>query len=115
ISYISDAELDELVKHFKEDHPNSGICYLVGALHGNGLRIQRYQVIESLQQVDPLGLHLHNVLWHMDRHHKLIRWGIVIYGVVDGYSQMVHISFVYFCLFLLLLSSISFLLFRLLA
>jgi hypothetical protein len=30
-----------------------------------------------------------NALWHIDGHHKLIRWGIVIHGGIDGYSRMV--------------------------
>ncbi|KAF8800927.1 hypothetical protein BYT27DRAFT_7042469, partial [Phlegmacium glaucopus] len=28
-----------------------------------------------------------NALWHIDGHHKLIAWGIVIHGVADGYSR----------------------------
>jgi hypothetical protein len=28
-------------------------------------------------------------MWHLDGHHKLIRWGIVIHGFVDGYSRLV--------------------------
>ncbi|KAF8991330.1 hypothetical protein BDQ17DRAFT_1255009, partial [Cyathus striatus] len=30
-----------------------------------------------------------NSVWHLDGHHKLINWGIVIHGMVDGYSRMV--------------------------
>ncbi|TFK84419.1 hypothetical protein K466DRAFT_553601 [Polyporus arcularius HHB13444] len=30
-----------------------------------------------------------NYLWHIDGHHKLIRWGIVIHGGADGYDRMV--------------------------
>jgi hypothetical protein len=30
-----------------------------------------------------------NALWHLDGHHKLIRWGIVIHGFVDGYCRTV--------------------------
>ena len=26
-----------------------------------------------------------NSVWHLDGYHKLIRWGIVIHGAVDGY------------------------------
>ena len=26
-----------------------------------------------------------NSLWHIDGYHKLIRWRIVIHGVIDGY------------------------------
>ncbi|KAJ7233667.1 hypothetical protein C8J57DRAFT_1090354, partial [Mycena rebaudengoi] len=31
-----------------------------------------------------------NYLWHLDGHHKLIRWGIVIHGIVDGYCRTVR-------------------------
>jgi hypothetical protein len=30
-----------------------------------------------------------NALWHMDGHHKLICWGIVIHGIIDGYCHTV--------------------------
>lgn len=30
-----------------------------------------------------------NYLWHMDGHHKLIRWGIVIHGIIDGCCRTV--------------------------
>ncbi|KAF8198607.1 hypothetical protein BJ912DRAFT_845473, partial [Pholiota molesta] len=33
-----------------------------------------------------------NALWHINGHHKLILWGIVIHGCVDGYSRTVCIS-----------------------
>ena len=29
-----------------------------------------------------------NSLWHIDGHHKLIRWHIVIHGGIDGYSRL---------------------------
>lgn len=30
-----------------------------------------------------------NSLWHVDGHHKLIRWKIVIHGCIDGFSRMI--------------------------
>ncbi|KAJ7580486.1 hypothetical protein C8J56DRAFT_732946, partial [Mycena floridula] len=57
------------------------------------------RVTASLKRVDNLGRTLRNnqtirrrkysvkrpnSLWHLDGHHKLIRWGIVIHGFVDG-------------------------------
>lgn len=30
-----------------------------------------------------------NSLWHLDGHHKLIRWKIVIHGAIDGFSRMI--------------------------
>ncbi|KIK78534.1 hypothetical protein PAXRUDRAFT_163752, partial [Paxillus rubicundulus Ve08.2h10] len=31
-----------------------------------------------------------NHLWHLNGHHKLIQWGIVIHGFVDGYCRTVR-------------------------
>ncbi|KAL4079798.1 hypothetical protein J3A83DRAFT_4086426, partial [Scleroderma citrinum] len=31
-----------------------------------------------------------NALWHIDGHHKLIWWGIVIHAFIDGFCQTVH-------------------------
>ena len=33
-----------------------------------------------------------NYLWHLDEHHKLIKWGFVIHGIVDGYCHMVSLN-----------------------
>lgn len=66
--------------------------------------IQHRRVQDSIHRVDPLGPVLRNhkttrrgkykvarpnALWHIDGHHKMIRWGIVIHGIVDGYSRTV--------------------------
>ncbi|KAG1885423.1 hypothetical protein F4604DRAFT_1502278, partial [Suillus subluteus] len=63
------------------------------------LRVQHRWVVESLRRVDRLGQVLRNrrvkrrhkyhvkrpnALWHVDGHHKLIRWGIVIHSFIDG-------------------------------
>ncbi|KAJ6457505.1 hypothetical protein C8R47DRAFT_925957, partial [Mycena vitilis] len=60
--------------------------------------VQKERVRKSLARVDGLG-QLHrkkkierrvysvprpNYLWHCDGHHKLIWWGIVIHGFIDG-------------------------------
>ena len=29
-----------------------------------------------------------NSLWHIDGHHKLIRWRIIVHGGIDGYSRL---------------------------
>ena len=76
------------------------------AIHS--LRIQRQRVVDSINRVDKLGQGLRqsvgkkrqrrnytvprpNALWHIDGHHKLIAWGIVIHGVADGYTRKVRI------------------------
>ncbi|KAJ7856980.1 hypothetical protein B0H14DRAFT_2352455, partial [Mycena olivaceomarginata] len=83
--------------------PSSGLQYLIGFLRTHGLKVRRsacanlYSVsmdldkscekhtIERRDYYSPRP----NSVWHMDGHHKLIRWGIVIHGVVDGYDRMV--------------------------
>ena len=103
---MSDEDLDQIVKGYLESHPKSGIRYLTGHLRTQGLRIQRRRLQQSINRVDQLGQTLRhgmtakksrkqyhvsrpNALWHIDGHHKLILWGIVIHGVIDGYSTKV--------------------------
>jgi hypothetical protein len=103
-SRISDCELDDLVWKFKKKKPESGLRYTMGFLRSLGLQIQYRRVIKSLKRTDALGRALRNrrviqrrqytvrrpnALWHVDGHHKLIRWGIVIHGFIDGYCRTV--------------------------
>lgn len=103
-STISNHELDDLVNAFKVQRPESGYRYLVGHLQNCGLRIQRRRIVGALQRVDMLGRKLRNrkvirrrkyrvkrpnSLWHVDGHHKLIRWGIVIHAFIDGFCRTV--------------------------
>ena len=30
-----------------------------------------------------------NALWHIDTHHSLVRWRLVIAGGIDGYSRLI--------------------------
>lgn len=103
-STLPDGDLDKIVRAYRQSRPESGIRYLVGFLRSRGLRIQKARVISSISRVDPLGRVLHgrtairrrkyevarpNSLWHLDGHHKLIRWGIVVHGIADGYDRTV--------------------------
>jgi hypothetical protein len=104
---ISDEELDGLVSQYLQEHPTGGRAYVIGRLRSaNSLKIQRQRVINSMNRLDQLGQGMRqrvgkkkkrrpyqvprpNALWHIDGHHKLISWGIVIHGVADGYSRTV--------------------------
>ena len=103
-SPITDEELDAILRAWKELRPESGIRYASAFLSGLGLWVQRDRVSGSLRHIDGLGQKLRNhkaidrgiyvvpfanYLWHIDGHHKLIRWGIVIHGGADGYDRMV--------------------------
>jgi hypothetical protein len=103
---LSKSELDALVKSFRTAKPDSGLRYLIGHLRRHGLRVQKRRVYSSIRRVDGLGQILRqrhvikrqdykvarpHAVWHVDGHHKLILWGIVIHGFVDGYSRTVTI------------------------
>ena len=102
-SMLSDTDLDTITRRYVDTRPNSGERSLDGYLRGLGLKIQRSRVRDSLLRVDPRGVQtrfrqaLHrrqyhvcmpNSLWHIDGHHKLIRWRVVIHGGIDGYSRL---------------------------
>lgn len=102
---IDDADLDLLTRQYKAKKPTSGLRYLRGHFRRHGIRVQRERARHSLRRVDALGqaLRTHlairrrrykvprpNYLWHGDGHHKLIWWGIVIHGFVDGFCRTVR-------------------------
>ncbi|KAJ6466901.1 hypothetical protein C8R45DRAFT_838720 [Mycena sanguinolenta] len=104
-SQLSRADLDAFVKQFCAEKPDSSIRYLIGFLRTKGHRIQRRRIFASVHRVDRLGRTLRrratipctryrvsrpNAVWHLDGHHKLILWGFVIHGIVDGYSRTVN-------------------------
>lgn len=106
-SRMTNAEIDGLVAGFRGVKPDSGFSYLVGYIRSLGHRLQRRRVEASLHRVDTLGSVLRrktaikrrvykvarpNALWHLDGHHKLILWGIVIHGIIDGFDRTVCTS-----------------------
>ena len=106
-SPISNDSLDELVKDHKTKQPNAGIRYIRGALFTKKLRVQRHRIISSLGRVDVVAKVARrdreikcgeyysprpNAVWHLDGHHKLGPWGIVIHGISDGYDRLVSAS-----------------------
>lgn len=103
---ITDDNLDLLVAAYTLEKPESGIRYVTGFLRHHGLKIQRHRIIDSLRRVDPIGRTLQerraivrrvysvprpNSLWHIDGHHKLIAWGIVIHAIIDGFDRVVSV------------------------
>lgn len=103
---ISDADLDAHARKFRRQRPSSGYRYFMGYLQVLGVKVQRSRIREALRRVSGAArvLYTHrkidrqpyrvggsNRLWHIDGHHKLIRWGIVIHGMIDGHDRMVSI------------------------
>ncbi len=103
-SSISDRDLDNIFERFTQVHPANGQRMLFGHLRSLGIRLSRQRARDSLLRVDPHGVNLRlrlalhrrqysvpgpNSLWHIDGHHKLIKWNIVIHGGIDGFSKEV--------------------------
>lgn len=104
-SSIEDAGLDVLIKAYKVKKPNMGLRYVRGHLRSVGLRVQKQHILDSLQRVDRVGRLIRrravirrrkyfssrpNALWHCDGHHKLIKYGFVIHGFIDGNCRTVR-------------------------
>lgn len=102
---ISDGDLDQIISSYmNENGKTTGQTYIIGYLRSKGLRVQRSRVRESMTRVDPENSALRwgavvrrrsyqvpwpNSLWHLDGHHSLIRWKLVIHGCIDGYSRRI--------------------------
>ena len=116
-SAIEDTELDSLVREYKTRKPNAGFRYVRGHLRSLGIRVQKRRVLGALQCVDRIGRLIRrraviqrrryyssrpNALWHCDGHHKLIKYGFVIHGFIDGNCGMVGCVITFFSLCLIL-------------
>ena len=103
-SNISDAELDREVERIKHVHPNDGERLMMGHLVSRGIILQCTRLRGSIHRVDPENTAIRrsiairrrvyhvdgpNSVWHMDGHHKLIRWKFVTHGAIDGYSRTI--------------------------
>jgi hypothetical protein len=107
---LSKSELGALVKSFRNAKPDSGLRYIIGFLRRRGLCVQKRRASSTVHRVDGLGRVLRqrcvitwreyrvsrpHAIWHLDEHHKLILWGIVMHGFIDGYSRTVSFSFTF--------------------
>ena len=103
-SSIEDTDLDMLVRAYKVQKPEAGFRYVCGHLRSAGIRVQKQCVLNSLKRVDCVGQFIRrravirrrkyfssrpNALWHCDGHHKLIKYGFVIHGFIDGNCRTV--------------------------
>lgn len=101
---ISDAELETLIREYREEKPEAGETYVVSFLRNKNIRVPRERVRRAMQEVDGVGVRLRRkneivrqvyknprpmAVWHVDGHLKGILWGITIHGIIDGYSRKV--------------------------
>ncbi|XP_052407914.1 NACHT, LRR and PYD domains-containing protein 12 [Carassius gibelio] len=105
-STLSDSELDNLVGEIKESMPHAGYRLVKGSLQARGHRVQWERVKASMHRVDTMGILFRlnmlgcvvrrkysvagpKALVHIDTNHKLIRYNIVIFGGIDGFSRKI--------------------------
>jgi hypothetical protein len=103
-SNLDDDELDTLIEKYRTMRPDAGMRYVMGFLRSKHLRLQRERVRSAVHRVDGVGVRLRRrtaicrrvyrvprpmALWHGDGYHKLIRYGFVIHGFIDGFSRKV--------------------------
>ncbi|XP_039856886.1 uncharacterized protein LOC120714622 isoform X2 [Simochromis diagramma] len=105
-SSVTDDELDSLVRSVKMRLPHIDYRMMMGELQAMGYRVKWEQVSASMHRVDAAGIlermasvgcvarRVYSVkgplsLVHVDTNHKLIRYGIVIFAGIDGYSRKI--------------------------
>ncbi|XP_039866533.1 uncharacterized protein LOC120720812 [Simochromis diagramma] len=105
-SSLSDDETDNLIAAIKQESKNLGYRMVKGRLRALGHRVQWNRVWDSMRRVDSAGIleRMANLgcvvrrtysvpgplsLLHIDTNHKLIRYGLVMFGGVDGFSRKI--------------------------
>ena len=101
---ISDEALSGEIKAIKENFPECGERMVIGILRSKGIFVPRHSIRDIIRDHDPINVLLRwthatarrkysvpgpNALWHIDGLHKLIRWGFVVHGGIDGYLRMI--------------------------
>jgi hypothetical protein len=97
-------DLDKVVTDIKGEHPNDGEVMIQGHLVSQGIRVTRSQLRASIHRVDhentqcrlshvvkrrQYSVESPNSIWHIDGHHKLIRWKFVVHAGIDGFSRTI--------------------------
>ena len=101
---LSNQQLDEIIQSIKLDDPNDCKVLMQGHLIRMGIKVTCELLRNSIHRVDHINtvargcsvvrcrvysVPYPNFLWHIDSHHKLIRWRFVIHGAIDGFSSTI--------------------------
>lgn len=92
------------IQLFNRLNANDGEILLQGHLCRVGIKVRRQDLRESIHRVDGIRTQQRrariiqrriysvdhpNYVWHIDGHHKLIRWHLVIHAAIDGFSRTI--------------------------
>ena len=101
---IDSDNLDKLVVDHTLCQPRRGEISIAAHVSCSGFKVSRQQLRDSIHREDPEGVEERSRkrikravyhsdgphhCWHIDGNHKLIRWGIVIHGCIDGCTRNV--------------------------
>ncbi|ODN73104.1 hypothetical protein L198_08301 [Cryptococcus wingfieldii CBS 7118] len=102
-SVISHRELSEKIDKISKGSMGAiGVIGVTGALRSEQIFVPRWRIRLCLKEVNPAAAALRwqfvvnrrryyvpfiNSLWHIDGHHKMFRWRIVIIGIIEGKSR----------------------------
>ena len=101
---LSEGELDDTIRSLKYNHPNDGEVLIQGQLLSMGVRVPRQALRDSIHRVDHqnvasrrhsvvrrrvYSVPFPNSVWHIDSHHKMVRWRFIVHGAIDGFSRTV--------------------------
>ncbi len=103
-SDITDSELDRVVNSYLQDFPTAGDVMIIGHLSAQSIYIQRKRIRRSIRRVTGradeavpraaicrrvYSVPGTNFLWHVDGHHKLIKWRLITHRGIDGFSRVI--------------------------
>ena len=91
---------------YKGEFENCGERMVLGILRARGIHVSWHSVRDIIRRFDSINTAFRwraihprylydvpatgpNALWHIDGLHKLIRWGFVVHGGIDGFSRLV--------------------------
>ena len=98
---LPNTQLDTVVAKYSQGQPRRGEVSIAAHIATSGYYVPRQQLRDSIHRVDPEGVEERSRKpikrkvyysngphhdWHIDGNHKLIRWGMVIHGCIDGCS-----------------------------
>ena len=101
---ISNEQLDEVVHSHVLGQRRRGEVTVAAHISCSGFKVPRNQLRQCLHRVDPEGAEERtrkrikravyhsdgpHHCWHIDGNHKLIKWGIVIHGGIDGCTRSI--------------------------
>lgn len=101
---IPDTDLLRLVESYSAENMNRGERMMDGHLKSLKVSVTRKRLREAIAEVDAEGLQLRKSkpiarrnyevagphhLWHIDGWHKLIMYGFVVHGGIDGFSRKI--------------------------